>query len=119
MNGRVNDMPEVAWRVLFGPEFDAPMKYAESRWDGLKDDPRIHRLLKFRSRYLAHSISDKWGFEKPVFEDITTASIDTFAIVEALGVATAVAPQLLKHVRTIYKERAEEYWQRLVGRSLA
>jgi hypothetical protein len=104
---------DVRNRVLVAPEFEAPMKFAETLWTSLRDDARIFRLRKFRTTYLAHSISEKWGFERLVFDDIVTASRDTFSIVEALGVATAVAPSVLKPVWALYKKRAEEYWGRL------
>jgi hypothetical protein len=105
--------PAVRSGALPYPELEPPMTYACERWAVLQADPRIDRLRLFRNRYLAHSVSKKWGFDKPVFEDITSAATETFAIVEALGVATATAPNVLKHVAKVWTERAEEYSGRL------
>ncbi len=99
-------------KTLVSPELDEPITFARKRWATLKDDPRVGRLRLFRNRFLAHSISQKWEFERPVFEDVTSTAVDTFAIIEALGVATATAP-ILKHGRQIWKERSEEFWLRL------
>jgi hypothetical protein len=109
--------PAVRSGALPYPELEPPLAYAFERWSALQPDPRIDRLRLFRNRYLAHSVSKKWGFDKPVFEDITSAALDTFAIVEALGIATATAPSVLKHVANIWKERADEYWKRLARKS--
>jgi hypothetical protein len=99
-------------KALVSPELDEPMTFARNRWVALKDDPRVNRLRLFRNRFLAHSISQKWEFERPVFEDVTSTAVDTFAIVEALGVATATAP-IFKHGSQIWRQRSEEFWLRL------
>jgi hypothetical protein len=109
--------PAVRSGVLPYPELEPPMACACDRWVVLQADARIDRLRLFRNRYLAHSVSKKWGFDKPVFEDITSAAMETFAIVEALGVATATAPSVLKHVAKVWTKRAEEYWGRLARKA--
>jgi hypothetical protein len=103
-------------QFLAGPEFDASLTFARERWAKFHGDARVESIRLFRNRYLAHMISQKWGFDTPVFGDITDVAAGTFGIVEALSVASGTSV-LLKHVHEIWKERAEDYWRRLIPRS--
>ncbi len=113
---RLLDDPLVRDGFLGAPEFKEALTFARERWAKFHGDARVERIRLFRNRYLAHTISQKWGFDKPVFGDITDVAAGTFGIVEALSVASGTSV-LLKDVHEIWKERAEDYWRRLIPRS--
>ncbi|MCG8357481.1 MAG: hypothetical protein MI920_18105 [Kiloniellales bacterium] len=81
----------------------------------LRKDNRSKRLSEYRSKALAHTSMSEWpNLDRPAVDDLLGLSRDTEQLIEDLAAAADIATVRLSAVETIWRERAEAYWQRLI-----
>ena len=100
---------------LVSPLGREDMERADEIWRRLRKDPRVKRLKGYRNSVGAHTIKDAWpDLDWPMNIDVLGVLRDTEPMIEALAAATRISTVSLSAVDTIWRERAEAYWQRLI-----
>ena len=105
--------PEVC-KAATSPNGANNMATAIALWEPLAGDKRIGRLRGLRNYMMAHTISSKWDFTKPMFSDPLSLARDTAQVIEALALGCGVATAPLKDAAEVWTRLCTDYWVRLV-----
>ena len=90
------------------------MATAIKLWERLTGDERIGRLRNIRDYMMAHTITAKWDFDRPIFSDPLSLAKDINPAVEALASGCGVATASLKDATEAWARLCTDYWVRLV-----